>query len=73
VQQLLVRLARENSTWATSAARQRCSAWVTQQARNLLQPPDPTAQLTILGEDDRGAVHRRDLLGGLHHKYRQTA
>jgi putative transposase len=31
----------------------------------LLQPPDPPAQLTILGEDDQGAVHRCDLCGGL--------
>jgi putative transposase len=28
-----------------------------------LQPPDPPAQLTILGEDDQGVVRRRDLLG----------
>jgi putative transposase len=34
----------------------------------LLQPPDPPAQLTILGEDGQaGVVHRRDLLGGLLH------
>jgi transposase InsO family protein len=39
----------------------------------LLQPPDPPAQLTILGEDAQGAVHRRDLLGGLLHEYRQAA
>jgi putative transposase len=39
----------------------------------LLQPPDPLARLTILGEDDRGAVRRRDLLGGLLHQYRQPA
>jgi putative transposase len=40
----------------------------------LLQPPDPPAQLTILGEDDQGGVvHRRDLLGGLLHEYRQAA
>jgi putative transposase len=39
----------------------------------MLQPPDPPAQLTILGEDDQGAVHRRDLLGGLLHEYRQAA
>jgi hypothetical protein len=31
----------------------------------MLQAPDPPVQLTILGEDGRGAVHRRDLLGGL--------
>jgi hypothetical protein len=39
----------------------------------LLQPPDPPAQLTILGEDDQGAIHRRDLLGGLLHEFRQAA
>jgi len=39
----------------------------------LLQPPDPPAQLTILGKDDQGDVHRRDLLGGLLHEYRQAA
>jgi transposase InsO family protein len=35
--------------------------------------PDPLARLTILGEDDRGGVRRRDLLGGLLHEYRQAA
>jgi putative transposase len=35
--------------------------------------PDPFARLTIPGEDDRGAVRRRDLLGGLLHEYRQAA
>jgi putative transposase len=39
----------------------------------LLQPPDTPAQLTILSEDDRGAVPRRDLLGGLLHEYQQAA
>jgi putative transposase len=40
----------------------------------LLQRPDPPAQLTILGEDDQGGVvHRRDLLSGLLHEYRQAA
>jgi putative transposase len=39
----------------------------------MLQPPDPPVQPIILGEDDRGAVHRRDLLGGLLHEYRQAA
>ena len=39
----------------------------------LLQPPDPLAQLTIVGEDDQGVVHRLDLLGGLLHEYRQAA
>jgi putative transposase len=38
-----------------------------------LQPPAPPAQLTIPGADDRGAVHRRDLLGGLLHEYRRAA
>jgi putative transposase len=38
-----------------------------------LQPPDPPARLTILGEDNRGAVHRRDLLGGLLHEHRRAA
>jgi len=35
--------------------------------------PDPPARLTTLGEDDRGTVQRRDLLGGLLHEYRQAA
>jgi putative transposase len=38
-----------------------------------LQPPDPPARLTVLGEDNGGAVHRRDLLGGLLHEYRRAA
>jgi len=38
-----------------------------------LRSPDPLARLTMLGEDDRGAVRRRDLLGGLLHEYRQAA
>ncbi len=38
-----------------------------------LQPPDPPARLTILGEDDKGAVRRHDLLGGLLHEYRRAA
>ncbi len=38
-----------------------------------LQPPDPPARLAVLGEDDRGAVHRRDLLSGLLHEYRRAA
>jgi putative transposase len=37
-----------------------------------LQPPDPPARPTILGED-RGALRRRDLLGGLLHEYRRAA
>jgi putative transposase len=39
----------------------------------MLRSPDPLVRLTILGEDDRGAVRRRDLLGGLLHEYRQAA
>jgi putative transposase len=39
----------------------------------ILQPPDPPAQLAILGEGQDGAVFRRDLLGGLLHEYRQAA
>jgi putative transposase len=38
-----------------------------------LQPPDPPARLSVLGEGDRGAVRRRDLLGGLLHEYRRAA
>jgi transposase InsO family protein len=38
-----------------------------------LRPPHPPARLTILGEGDRGAVRRRDLLGGLLHEYRRAA
>ena len=38
-----------------------------------LQPPDPPGRLTDLGRDDRGAVRRRDLLGGLLHEYRRAA
>jgi len=36
-----------------------------------LRPPDPPARLTTLGEEDRGAVRRRDLLGGLLHEYHE--
>jgi putative transposase len=39
----------------------------------MLQPPDPPAQLTILGEIAPGAVHRRELLGGLLHEYQRRA
>jgi len=39
----------------------------------MLRSPDPLVRLTVLGEDDRGAVRRRDLLGGLLHEYRQAA
>ena len=38
-----------------------------------LQPPDPSGGLTDLGQGDRGAVRRRDLLGGLLHEYRRAA
>jgi putative transposase len=38
-----------------------------------LQPPDPPARLTILGEEARGDGQRRDLLGGLLHEYRRAA
>ena len=37
-----------------------------------LESPDLPARLTILGEDDRSTVQRRDLLGGLLHEYRQA-
>jgi hypothetical protein len=57
------------------------SRWVTQQARNLLlvlqergrRVRFPPARPTILGEDHRGALRRRDLLGGLLHGYRRAA
>jgi len=38
-----------------------------------LQPPDPPARLTVLCQDDRATVCRRDLLGGLLHEYRRAA
>jgi putative transposase len=38
-----------------------------------LQPPDPPVRLTVLGQDDRGTVCRRHLLGGLPHEHRQAA
>jgi putative transposase len=38
-----------------------------------LQAPDPATGLTIVDEDREGSVHRRDLLGGLLHEYRQAA
>jgi putative transposase len=37
-----------------------------------LEPPGPSAGLTLVGEDRRGSVHRRDLLGGLLHEYQRT-
>jgi putative transposase len=38
-----------------------------------LEPPDPSAGLTLAGEDRQGSVHRRDLLGGLLHEYQRAA
>jgi putative transposase len=38
-----------------------------------LQPPDPVVGLTRTGTDQPARVHRRDLLGGLLHEYRQAA
>jgi len=38
-----------------------------------LQPPEPALGLTITGMDQPPRVHRRDLLGGLVHEYRQAA
>jgi putative transposase len=38
-----------------------------------LQPPDPAVGLTLPGKDQPTQVHRRDLLGGLLHEYRQAA
>jgi putative transposase len=38
-----------------------------------LQPPDPSTRLATLGKEDRGAVRRRDLLGGLLHEYWRAA
>jgi putative transposase len=38
-----------------------------------LQPPDPAVGLPLTGKDQPGRVHRRDLLGGLVHEYRQAA
>jgi putative transposase len=37
-----------------------------------LEPPGPSG-LTLVGEARRARVHRRDLLGGLLHEYRQAA
>jgi len=34
-----------------------------------LAPPGPSAGLTLVSEDRRARVHRRDLLGGLLHEY----
>jgi putative transposase len=38
-----------------------------------LQPPDPAVRPTLTGIDQPPRVHRRDLLGGLVHEYRQAA
>jgi putative transposase len=38
-----------------------------------LDPPDPTASPTLLNDNHRTRVHRRDLLGGLLHEYRPAA
>jgi putative transposase len=38
-----------------------------------LEAPDRPAGLTAVGGDHRTQVHRRDLLGGLLHEYRQAA
>jgi len=38
-----------------------------------LEAPVPTAELNLVGEDRQGSLHRRDLLGGLLHEYRQAA
>jgi putative transposase len=38
-----------------------------------LAPPGPSAGLTLVGEDRRARVHRRNLLGGLLHEYRRAA
>jgi hypothetical protein len=38
-----------------------------------LQPPEPAVGLPLTGKDQPAQVHRRDLLGGLVHEYRQAA
>ena len=38
-----------------------------------LAAPDPSAGLTVVGEDRQGRVRRSDLLGGLLHEYRRAA
>jgi putative transposase len=37
-----------------------------------LETPDRPARLTVVVEDERGEVRRRDLLGGLLHEYRRA-
>jgi putative transposase len=38
-----------------------------------LRPPDPSARAAVRAEDNRSAVRRRDLLGGLLHEYHRAA
>jgi putative transposase len=38
-----------------------------------LKASDPAAGPTIVGQDQQGSVHRRDLLGGLLHEYQPAA
>jgi len=38
-----------------------------------LEAPERPAGLTVVGENERGEVRRRDLLGGLLHEYRRAA
>jgi putative transposase len=38
-----------------------------------LEPPSPSAGLTLVGEARRARVRRRDLLGGMLHEYRRAA
>ena len=39
----------------------------------MLQPPDQPGGLTVVGNEQQGSVHRRDLRGGLLHEYRHAA
>jgi hypothetical protein len=43
------------------------------QGQVVLQPPDQPGGLTVVGKEQQGRVHRRDLLGGLLHEYRYAA
>jgi putative transposase len=38
-----------------------------------LEPPGPSAGLTLADQGRQGSVHRRDLLGGLLHEYQRAA